>query len=66
MRECPFVLNMDAAIDTEQLTLLVQERPALWDKSRKHQPRDESIFHAYVSSSCVNVIGKGDEGDYGP
>ena len=66
MRDCPFVLNMDADIDTEQLISLVQERPALWDKSREDQSRDEFIFYAYISSSCVNVIGKEDEGDYGP
>ena len=66
MRDCSFVLNMDADIDTEQLISLVQERPTLWDKSREHQSRDESIFYACVSSSCVNVISKEDEGNYGP
>ena len=57
---------MDADIDTEQLISLVQARKALWDKSREDQSRDESIFYAYISSSCVNIIGKRDEGDYDP
>ena len=55
---------MNADIDTEQLISLVRERPALWDKSREHQSMDVSIFYTYVSSSCVNVRGKGDTGDF--
>lgn len=35
MRDCPLGFNMEANIDTEQLISLVQERPALWDKSRE-------------------------------
>ena len=51
---------MNADLDLEQLVSLMQELPALWDKSCEDQSRDESIIYAYVSFSELNLIGKGD------